>query len=109
MNTRDFILIVTGVVGGYILEGVINKNKEVLENDSTTLPNTFSQTVPPTIVKGNSSSIQTQQIRGQETIVDPKLFLCEGNWSKYAQTMRFASEEQPKLTHDNFIASCLAK
>ena len=48
MNTRDFILVGAGAVVGYLLVGVMNKNKAVVQTstDTTNLPDTSSQTAP---------------------------------------------------------------
>ena len=71
MNTRYFVLVGAGaVVGyllvgagavvGYLLVGIINKNKGVLGGDSTSFPDTSSQTVPPNTVGEDNSSNQAQ-------------------------------------------------
>lgn len=93
MNTRDFILVGVGAIAGYLLVGIVNKNKA---NSTTGLPDSSAQTLPPATVGG-------------ESVVDPRLTLCEDNWIKYSETMRFGSTEQAQTTRDNFITNCLAK
>jgi len=127
MNTRDFLLVGAGAVVGYLLVDKMNKNKAGSAVGTTSLPDTSSQSVPPTttgssqlnnglndttgtpapVIYANPS--QPRPPKGQETLVDPRLTLCEENWNKYAQTMRFGSAQQAQATHDNFITSCLAK
>lgn len=128
MNTRNFVLLGTGMVIGYLLVGIINKNKLGSGVGKTGLPDTSSQTIPPDTVSGSqlnnglndttgtsasviygSNSNQANLQNVKETLVDPILTLCEENWNKFAQTKRFGSAEQAKSTHDNFITSCLAK
>lgn len=109
MNTRDFVLVGVGAVVGYLLVGITNKNKSVLEGDYMNLPDTSSQTVPPALVGANDTSSQANLPKEQSNLVDPKLTICEDNWSNYAKTKRFGSEQQAKTTHDNFITGCLAK
>ena len=47
MNTRDFILVGTGAVVGYLLVGVMNRNKALTAIETvTSLPDTSSQTAP---------------------------------------------------------------
>jgi hypothetical protein len=122
MDTRDFLLVGAGAVVGYLLVDKMNKTKAGSGVGATSLPDTSSQTVPP-ITRGDtndttgtpapviygSNPSQPRPPKGQETLVDPRLTLCEENWNKYAQTMRFGSSEQAQATHDNFITSCLAK
>jgi len=50
MNKRNLLLVGAGVVIGYLLVGIINKNKAVsgATTDTASLPDTSSQTVPPT-------------------------------------------------------------
>ena len=122
MDTRDFLLVGAGAVVGYLLVDKMNKNKAGTGVGTTSLPDTSSQSVPPAttrdtndttgtpapVIYGSNPS-QPRPPKGQETLVDPRLTLCEENWSKYAQTMRFGSAEQAQATHDNFITSCLAK
>jgi hypothetical protein len=100
MNNRDLLLVGAGALVGYLLLDKMNKNKASLRVGTTSLPDTSSQTVPP------STTVETT---GGETLVDPRVAICEDNWSKYSSTMRFGSEEQARATHDNFITSCLAK
>jgi hypothetical protein len=109
MNTRDFLLIGAGAVVGYLLVGVIKNNKPVAGDDTTSLPNTSSQTLPPDTVGGSNSSNQTQSQTGQETLVDPRLTLCEENWTSFSQTVHFGSEQQLNATKSNFITNCLAR
>ena len=49
MNKKDLLFVGAGIVVGYLLVGVINKNKVVsgATTDSTSLPDTSNQTVPP--------------------------------------------------------------
>jgi len=49
MNKRNLLLVGAGVVIGYLLVGIINKNKAVsgATTDTASLPDTSSQTVPP--------------------------------------------------------------
>ena len=122
MDTRDFLLVGAGAVVGYLLVDKMNKNKAGTGVGTTSLPDTSSQSVPPAttrdtndttgtpapVIYGSNPS-QPRPPKGQETLVDPRLTLCEENWNKYAQTMRFGSAEQAQATHDNFITSCLAK
>ena len=122
MDTRDFLLVGAGAVVGYLLVDKMNKNKAGSAVGTTSLPDTSSQSVPPAttrdtndttgtpapVIYGSNPS-QPRPPKGQETLVDPRLTLCEENWNKYAQTMRFGSAEQAQATHDNFITSCLAK
>ncbi len=104
MNNRDLLLVGAGALVGYLLLDKMNKNKASLEVGTTSLPDTSSQTVPP------STTVETTvETTGGETLVDPRVAICEANWSKYSSTMRFGSEEQARATHDNFITSCLAK
>jgi hypothetical protein len=77
---------------------------------SQTLPPATSafQTLPPATT--SSTTAGTTQIKEPEvveTMVDPRLAFCEDNWTKYAMTMRFGSEEEMKRTRDNFIENCL--
>ena len=122
MDTRDFLLVGAGAVVGYLLVDKMNKNKAGTGVGTTSLPDTSSQSVPPAttrdtndttgtpapVIYGSNPS-QPRPQKGQETLVDARLTLCEENWNKYAQTMRFGSAEQAQATHDNFITSCLAK
>jgi len=122
MDTRDFLLVGAGAVVGYLLVDKMNKNKAGSGVGTTSLPDTSSQSVPPAttintndttgtpapVIYGSNPS-QPRPPKGQETLVDPRLTLCEENWNKYAQTIKFGSAEQAQSTHDNFIISCLAK
>jgi hypothetical protein len=91
MNKKDILLVGVGALVGYFLVGFINKNKA----NKSGLPDTSTQTAPPAT--------------GGETLVDPKLTLCEEEWAKISATMRPASGEQLKAKKDAFIADCLAK
>ena len=47
MNTRDFILVGAGAFVGYLLVGVMNRNKAITAMETgTNLPDTSSQTAP---------------------------------------------------------------
>jgi|LakMenE01Jun11ns_1017448.scaffolds.fasta_scaffold9958767_3 hypothetical protein len=103
MNTRDIVLFGVGAFAGYLLVGYLNKNKVASgATDTMGLPDTSSQTVPPETIGSTDSN-------GGETLVDPRLTLCEENWGKFSSTQRFGSAEQAQSVHDNFITSCLAK
>lgn len=111
MNTRDFILVGAGALVGYLLVGVMNRDKGVtaMEVETGSLPDSSAQTLPPATT--GSSTAGTTQIKEPEvveTIVDPRVSYCEDNWSRYAMTMRFGSEEQMLETKKNFIEQCLA-
>lgn len=100
MNTRDILLVGAGLVAGYLLVGVINKNKAVTginTTGTTTLPDTSAQTVPPASTDGGTNVSQ-----------DPRLVACEEKWNQYASKVRFGSSEQMQATHNNFITNCLA-
>jgi hypothetical protein len=125
MNTRDFILVGAGALVGYLLVGVMNRDKIIMEMEegvdnlldilpetsaSQTLPpeTSASQTLPPATA-GNTTSGTTQIIEPEvvETMVDPKVSYCEDNWTRYAMTMRFGSEEEMQRVRNNFIENCL--
>jgi hypothetical protein len=116
MNTRDFILVGAGALVGYLLVGVMNRDKIIMEMEQgaetllDVLPETSpSQTLPPATT--GSSTAGTTQIKEPEvveTIIDLRVSYCEDNWSRYAMTMRFGSEEQMLETKKNFIEQCLA-
>ena len=51
MTSRDLILVGAGLVVGYFLVGVVNKNKaNTNQSGGTALPDTSSQTVPPSAI-----------------------------------------------------------
>ena len=116
MNTRDFILVGAGALVGYLLVGIINRDKIIMEMQEDTenildiLPETSaSQTLPPATTDGSTAgTTQIKEPEVVETMVDPRLSYCEDNWSRYAMTMRFGSEEQMLETKKNFIEQCLA-
>jgi hypothetical protein len=84
------------LVAGYLLVGVINKNQANINlSAETTLPDTSSQTVPPSAI-------------GDGTTNNPILTVCEQKWTQYASTIRFGSAEQGKIIRDNFITDCLS-
>lgn len=95
MNSKDVGLLIAGVIAGHLLASYLRMKRETAK-DTTSLPNTSSQTLPPDTV-------------GQETLVDPRLTLCEENWANYSKTKRFGSEEQLNATKNNFITNCLAR
>ena len=116
MNTRDFILVGAGAFVGYLLVGVMNRDKIIMEMEEGVdnlidiLPETSaSQTLPPATA-GSSTAGTTQIIEPEvvETVVDPRLAYCEDNWTRYAMTMRFGSEEEAQKVHDDFIQNCLS-
>jgi hypothetical protein len=49
MNKRNLLLVGAGVAIGYLLVGIMKKNKEAsgATTDTASLPDTSSQTVPP--------------------------------------------------------------
>lgn len=49
MNKKDLLLVGAGVVVGYLLVGIMKKNKEAsgATTNTASLPDTSSQTVPP--------------------------------------------------------------
>jgi len=49
MTARDFILVGSGVVIGYLLVGIVNKKEEVFGITETVLPDASSLTIPPAI------------------------------------------------------------
>jgi hypothetical protein len=93
MNTRDIVLVGAGLVVGYLLVDVINKNKTTATSGAS-LSDSSSQTVPPNTAGGISNS--------------QNLSYCEQQWTQQASTMRFGSQQQAKEAHDNFITNCLA-
>ena len=117
MNTRDYILVGAGAVVGYLLVGIINKNNAVAGTSitgATNLPDVSSQTVPPATTDGSSTNLTdnmgtTATADSGETLVDPRVSLCEESWAKFASTHRFGSAEQGQRTKDNFMTNCLAK
>jgi hypothetical protein len=112
MNTRDLILVGAGVVVGYLLVGVMNKKKVDSKVDKISLPDTSSQTVPPTSttdIKGTKETAIASTSTGQETLVDPKLATCNENWSKYSRNKKFRSTEEKQSTYDKFIETCLVR
>jgi hypothetical protein len=100
MTTKDFILIGAGAVVGYLLVGVVNKKKTVLDEtkDATALPDTSSQTLPP------NSTTETK-----ESVVDPNLVICNENWNKFSKNKRFRSQQDKQSTYDKFIETCLVR
>jgi hypothetical protein len=116
MNTRDYILLGAGAVVGYFLVGIVNKNKSFEQKSTlgaTNLLDVSSLTIPPATTGGSSVNVNdttgTPASTGGETLVDPRVSLCEENWAKFASIRKFGSQEQAQRTKDNFIASCLAK
>jgi hypothetical protein len=111
MNTRDFILLGAGAVVGYLLVGVMNRNKAVISMGTETpiLPDNSTQTLPPATA-GSSTAGTTQIIEPEvtETQTDPRLAFCNENWTKYSMTRRFGSEEEAQKVYDNFMDNCLA-
>jgi hypothetical protein len=123
MTTRDIILVGTGALAGYLLVGVLNKKKPVSDRTSngTSLPDTSSQTVPPSKnaendLTGTSSPVlnklkpnRVKPPKVQKTLTDPKLANCNENWSKYSRNKRFRSTEEKQSTYDKFIETCLVR
>lgn len=101
MNTRDFLLLGSGALVGYLLVGIINKREaktEVASVEETPLPDTSSQTLPPATSGGSG-----------ETLIDPKLTPCEQAWTKISMTARYSSQKAMETAKAKFIATCLAK
>lgn len=93
MNKKDIVLLILGVTVGHLLSTYLRIKRENASM-KTNLTN---------------SENQEQSKTGQETLVDPRIAICEENWADYSKTKRFGSEEQLNTTKDNFITSCLAK
>jgi len=110
MNTRDFLLLGSGALVGYLLVGIINKREaktEVVSAGETLLPDTSSQTLPPATTSGSEVKFPTG------LIIDPKEALdlnsCQEAWSKFAMTAKYSSQKAMETARDKFIATCLAK
>jgi hypothetical protein len=84
MNKKDIFLLILGVTVGHLLSTYLR-------------------------IKRENASNQEQSKTGQETLVDPRIAMCEEKWADYSKTKRFGSEEQLNTTKGNFITSCLAK
>jgi hypothetical protein len=79
MNTRDFILVGTGAVVGYLLVGVMNRKKAITTMETgTNLPDTSSQTAP----------------------ID-----CEKNWEEMSKMMK-GSPEYLLKSKNAFLLRC---
>ena len=119
MNNRDFILVGAGAVVGYLLVGIMNKNKAVTgtSTDTANLPDTSSQTLPPATtgssalnngLNDTATTTGTPILTNGEVLTDPRTAFCEDNWVKYSMSKRFGSQEQAQTAHDSFISNCLA-
>jgi hypothetical protein len=82
MNTKDILLVGVGLVAAYLLYKKYGNNKQ--EN---TLP-----------VSNN---------RTGETLVDPKVSVCEEKWNVIASTIKPASATAFNAQKEAFIAECL--
>jgi hypothetical protein len=82
MNTKDILLVGVGLVVAYFAYKKYNKNKQ-----DSTLP-----------VSNNGTG---------ETLVDPKVTICEEKWNVFASTMKPASAAAFKAQREAFIAECL--
>jgi hypothetical protein len=82
MNTKDILLVGVGLVMGYLVYKKYSKNKQ-----DNTLP-----------ISNNGTG---------ETLVDPKVFVCEEKWNVIASTIKPASATAYNAQKEAFISECL--
>lgn len=106
MNKRNIILFGAGFVVGYFLFR-IKSRKTITTSIDKTFPDTSSQTEPPKVLGGET--VEVKETKTEEVYVDPRIEPCKNKWIKFAETVKFTSQEQMQSTYDNFMTTCVAQ
>jgi hypothetical protein len=108
MNKREILLLGIGFLVGYMVIRATKKNV-VLNPTTQSLPNTYSETIPPQTPQTVKGTTQIQEPEVVEAVENPKIKACKDKWIRFSETQRFGSQEQMQKTYDNFMTSCVVQ